>query len=131
MYTYSPHGDTSWIRPVNARAGYRRPARQRRGLAPAPGACGRPRKDEKPPRPRPTPVLCAAPPIILKIRAMCSFVGWVSEPQKRHRKRDNAGTAMGHGHGQPPSRLSGSRSASPLPSKGSEPATVQRQCSRL
>jgi hypothetical protein len=84
----------SWIRPVNARAGYRQ------GKATHPGAClwssVRHPKDEKPPRPR--PILCGAvPPIILKIRALCSWT-WVREPQKRHRKQKRQHRS---GHGRP------------------------------
>jgi hypothetical protein len=103
----------SWIRPVNARAGYRQ------GKATHPGAClwssVRHPKDEKPPRPR--PILCGAvPPIILKIRALCSWT-WVREPQKRHRKQKRQHRS---GHGRPAASLPSLSGSPSLPSKGSE-----------
>jgi hypothetical protein len=102
---------SSWIRPVNARAGYRRPARQRRGPGPWCLRSSPKRRKASATATHTRPLRCPSH----HLENPCNvLVGWVSEPQKRHRKRDNAGTAMGHGHGQPPSRLSGSRSASPL-----------------
>lgn len=122
----SPHGDMLLVdsasKRLNARAGYQRPARQRRGPGPGPWCLmsSSKRRKTSATATHTRPLRCPSH----HLENPCNvLVGWVSEPQKRHRKRDNAG--------QPPSRLSGSRSASPLHSKGSEPATVQRQCSRL
>ena len=88
------------------------PARQSPGpwCLPLPVVVTRKTKSLRDPRPI---LFGAVPPIILKIRALCS---WVRKPQKRHRKTDNTVPA-GHGH---PASLPRGLSLS-LPSKGCEP----------
>ena len=85
------------------------PARQSPGpwCLPLPVVVTRKTKSLRDPRPI---LFGAVPPIILKIRALCS---WVREPQKRHRKRDNTVPA---GHARPASLPLGSGSPSPSPS---------------
>jgi hypothetical protein len=82
---------SSLIWPVNGRAGYRRPARQRRGPGPWCLRSSPKRRKASATATHTRPLRCPSH----HLENPCNvLVGWVSEPQKRHRKRDNAGTAM-------------------------------------